>query len=164
VVSDVVYVVQSPRSKAFMRARIEHVPVPVKNEFVRVRLIDMGVAEYIPRNDFFDLGHVTSVKEMPIRCFRYKMADLKPKGQVEGFSARERTQGAEWLKGVIADQPVKAKCHEVINYKGGTWFEGEVDGKNLNLMAAQSRFCVPNPSLILVRKLICVILRCRRFL
>jgi hypothetical protein len=150
-VSDVVYVVQSPRSKAFMRARIEHAVSPVINEFVRVRLIDQGVAKYIPRNNFFDLGHVTSVKEMPIRCFRYKMADLKPKGQVEGFSARERAQGAEWLKGVIADQPVKAKCHEVVNYKGGIWFEGEVDGKNLNLMAAQSGFCVPNPSLILVR-------------
>ena len=129
---------------------MENVSGPIKNEFVRVRLIDLGMTEFITKSEIFDLNSSTSIKEMPIRCFRYKMADLKPKGQVEGFSAKERAQGAEWLKSLIADRPVKAKCHEVVNYKGGFWFEGEVDGKNLNLLAAQSGFCVPNPSTILV--------------
>ena len=51
---------------------------------------------------------------------RYKMADLKPKGRDEGFSAQDREKGAEWLRGMIAKfgPVVKANCHQIVNYKG----------------------------------------------
>ena len=48
------------------------------------------------------------------------MADLKPKGRDEGFSAQDREKGAEWLRGMIAKfgPVVKANCHQIVNYKG----------------------------------------------
>ena len=48
------------------------------------------------------------------------MADLKPKGRDEGFSAQDREKGAEWLRGMITKfgPVIKANCHQIVNYKG----------------------------------------------
>ena len=48
------------------------------------------------------------------------MADLKPKGRDEGFSAQDREKGAEWLRSMISKfgPVIKANCHQIVNYKG----------------------------------------------
>ena len=78
------------------------------------------------------------------------MADLKPKGRDEGFSAHDREKGAEWLRGMIGKfgPTIKANCYQIVNYKGGIHFEGEIGGKNINQLALMQGLAVPNPNLL----------------
>ena len=87
------------------------------------------------------------LKNLEIHCQRYKLADLKPKGRDEGFSAMDREKGAEWLRGLLQKfgPVIKANCHKIVNYKGGIMFEGEVGGKNINQLALMQGLAVPNP-------------------
>ena len=72
------------------------------------------------------------------------MADLKPKGRDEGFSAQDREKGAEWLRGMIIKfgPVIKANCYQIVNYKGGIMFEGEIGGKNINQLALMQGLAV----------------------
>ena len=82
--------------------------------------------------------------------FRYKLADLKPKGRDEGFSAQDREKGAEWLRAIIkkSGPVIKANCYQIVNYKGGVMFEGEIGGKNINQLVLMQGLAVPNPNLM----------------
>ena len=93
-----------------------------------------------------------------------------------GFSAMDREKGAEWLRVLLQKfgPIIKAKCHQIVNYKGGIMFEGnfrvfkafkiflnthlfyilsnfclsitgEVGGKNINQLALMQGLAVPNP-------------------
>ena len=94
---------------------------------MRARLIDIG------RGDLFDSSKLRQIpdeiKKMPTVCQRYKMADLKPKGRDEGFSAQDREKGAEWLRGMIAKfgPVIKANCHQIVNYKGTFYLRFRLD-------------------------------------
>ena len=131
-------------------------------------MIDIG------RGDLFDSSKIKpineEVKKLPVVCQRYKMADLKPKGRDEGkfskfyfwsilssifgnfsgFSAQDREKGAEWLRSMIQKfgPVIKANCHQIVNYKGGIMFEGEIGGKNINQLALLQGLAVPNPNLM----------------
>ena len=108
----------SDKDKCAARARIEQAKAGPGGNKVRARLVDIG------RGDLFDASKVKKIpedlKDLTILCQRYKMADLKPKGRDEGFSAQDREKGAEWLRGMIAKfgPVVKANCHQIVNYKG----------------------------------------------
>lgn len=143
-----IYLIYSDKDKCAARARIEQPKAGPAGTKVRARLIDIG------RGDLFDSSKLRQIpdeiKKLPTVCQRYKMADLKPKGRDEGFSAQDREKGAEWLRGMIAKfgPVVKANCHQIVNYKGGIMFEGEIGGKNVNQLALMQGLAVPNPAII----------------
>ena len=115
----------SDKDKCAARARIEQTKAGSgSGSKVRARLIDIG------RGDLFDASKLKqlpeSIEKLPVLCQRYKLADLKPKGRDEGFSAQDREKGAEWLRGMINKfgPVIKANCYQIVNYKGGIMFEG----------------------------------------
>ena len=142
------YLIWSDKDKCAARARIEQSKAGPGGNKVRARLVDIG------RGDLFDASKVKKISEdlkaLPVICQRYKMADLKPKGRDEGFSAQDREKGAEWLRGLVQrfGPVIKASCHQIVNYKGGIMFEGEIGGKNINQLALMQGLAVPNPNII----------------
>ena len=143
-----IYLVWSDKDKCAARARIEQTKTGPGGNKIRARLIDIG------RGDLFETTKVKKIsdeiKSLPILCQRYKMADLKPKGRDEGFSAQDREKGAEWLRGMVQrfGPVIKASCHQIVNYKGGIMFEGEIGGKNVNQLALMQGLAVPNPNIM----------------
>lgn len=143
-----IFLIYSDKDKCAARARIEQAKAGPAGNKVRARLIDIG------RGDLFDAAKLRlippEIKSLPTVCQRYKMADLKPKGRDEGFSAQDREKGAEWLRGMISKYGpvVKANCHQIVNYKGGIMIEGEIGGKNINQLALMQGLAVPNPNLL----------------
>ena len=143
-----IYLVWSDKDKCAARARIEQTKTGPGGNKIRARLIDIG------RGDLFETSKVKKIsdeiKSLPILCQRYKMADLKPKGRDEGFSAQDREKGAEWLRGMVQrfGPVIKASCHQIVNYKGGIMFEGEIGGKNVNQLALMQGLAVPNPNIM----------------
>lgn len=148
VVESETYLIFSDKDNCAARARIEQPKAGPGGSKVRARLVDIG------RGDLFDSSKLKQisddVKNLPIVCQRYKMADLKPKGRDEGFSAHDREKGAEWLRGMISKfgPVIKANCYQIVNYKGGVHFEGEIGGKNINQLALMQGLAVPNPNLM----------------
>jgi len=148
IVEGEVYLIFSDKDKCAARARIEQPKAGPAGTKVRARLIDIG------RGDLFDSAKLRSIpdeiKKLPTVCQRYKMADLKPKGRDEGFSAQDREKGAEWLRSMISKfgPVIKANCHQIVNYKGGIMFEGEIGGKNVNQLALMQGLAVPNPAIM----------------
>jgi len=142
------YLIFSDKDKCAARARIEQPKAGPAGTKVRARLIDIG------RGDLFDSAKLRQIpdeiKKLPTVCQRYKMADLKPKGRDEGFSAQDREKGAEWLRSMISKfgPVIKANCHQIVNYKGGIMFEGEIGGKNVNQLALMQGLAVPNPAIM----------------
>ena len=138
----------SDKDKCAARARVEQAKAGPGGNKVRARLVDIG------RGDLFDAAKVKKIpedlKNLPILCQRYKMADLKPKGRDEGFSAQDREKGAEWLRGLVSrfGPVIKASCHQIVNYKGGIMFDGEIGGKNINQLALMQGLAVPNPNIM----------------
>ena len=149
-VGEKIYGAFSVRDSSWLRARVEQQAGggQMRKEQVRVRFVDVGKSDLVNKAGMVELPEDCGPDQMPIKCQRYKMSDLKPKGKDDGFSAKDREFGADWLRSLVSNKPIKAKCHEVVNYKGGLWFEGEIDGKNLNAMALQSGFAIPNPAAI----------------
>jgi len=148
IVEGEVCLIFSDKDKCAARARIEQPKAGPAGTKVRARLIDIG------RGDLFDSAKLRSIpdeiKKLPTVCQRYKMADLKPKGRDEGFSAQDREKGAEWLRSMISKfgPVIKANCHQIVNYKGGIMFEGEIGGKNVNQLALMQGLAVPNPAIM----------------
>jgi len=140
-----IYLVYSDKDKCAARARVEQTKAGPGGSKVRARLVDIG------RGDMFDPAKFRPIsddlKKLHVHCQRYKLADLKPKGRDEGFSAMDREKGAEWLRVLLQKfgPIIKAKCHQIVNYKGGIMFEGEVGGKNINQLALMQGLAVPNP-------------------
>ncbi len=131
------YLTFSERDKCHARARVEQPKAGPGGTKVRARLVDIGRSDLFATSSLCQLPDDCSETAMPIKMCRYKMADLKAKGKNEGFSAQDREYGADWLRGLINSHGpvVKANCHQILAYKGGVMFEGEIGGKNINQMA-----------------------------
>jgi hypothetical protein len=167
------YLIYSDKDECFARGRIEQTKAGPGGSKVRARLVDIGRGDlfdvkiflflflpvskcFFKNRCFFQAAKVRELPEavgenhLPIICTRYKMADLKAKGRNEGFSAYDREAGAEWLRALISKfgPVVKAKCHQIVNYKGGIMFDGEIGGKNINQLALMQGLAVPNPALM----------------
>ena len=132
----------SETDKIWYRGSVETLDVKGK---IRIRYLDFGFNELLPLQNLRPLPQ--NIKELPVHCEKYKMADLKPKGRADGFTAQDREKGAKWLRATIGTNVVKAACHEVIKYKGGIMMDAEVNGHNLNNLALKKGYAIPSPSL-----------------
>jgi len=128
--------------RTWVRATIEQKGLGPR---LKVKALDIGATYLVEPQHCRPLPDSVTREKLSVVCLKYKMADLKPKGRDDGFSARDREAGADWLRSVIGGRTVKAKCHKVVNYKGGIMFDGEVNGHNLNLLALKQGFAKPNP-------------------
>ncbi len=145
-----VYLTYSDKDKCHARARVEQPKAGAGGSKIRVRLVDIGRSDLFDASSFQKLPEDCTESSMPVKMNRYKMADLKAKGKNEGFSAQDREYGAEWLRGLIQSHGpvIKANCHQIVTYKGGIMFEGEIGGKNINQLALMQGLAVPNPAVM----------------
>ena len=102
-------------NKTWVRATIEQKGAGPK---LKVKAMDIGSTHLVAPGDCRRLPSNVDRSNLVVACLKYKMADLKPKGRDDGFSAQDREAGADWLRSVIGGRTVKAKCHKVLNYKG----------------------------------------------
>ena len=89
-----------------------------------------------------------SLESKPILCEKYRMADLKPKGRAEGYSAEDRLRGGEWLKRIINNRVVISSCYRQVNYAGGIMADCMVGDINLNKAALKQGHALLVPSII----------------
>jgi len=132
----------------WIRGTVEQKNAGQKRDKLKIKALDAGSMHLVNPNDIRILPDSVNQENLPVLCLKYKMADLKPKGRDDGFSAHDRERGAEWLRAIIGGRTIKAKCHKVVNYKGGIMFDGEVNGHNLNVLALKQGFAKPNPDVI----------------
>lgn len=131
------------KDDAWLRGRVEQVGQGVEKDLIRVRMVDFGWNCLVEQDSLVLLP--TTLEDLPIRCEKYKLSNLKPKGRAEGFSAVDRARGKEWLEGVILGSLVDATCHKMVNYNGGIMADCKVGDMNLNSAALKEGFAVRKP-------------------
>ena len=115
------------------RGRVEQLDQAFANNKVRVLSLDFGW------NGLYKTGSLyhqpPHLAQLPVRCEKYKMADMKPKGQADGYSAKDRRDGANWLRRLVGDRVVVANCYRQVGYSGGIMADCMV-GEDINLNKA----------------------------
>ena len=136
----------SSDDQTWYRGKVEQLGQGRDKKNYRVRMLDFGWNKLFKQEDMYDISK--SLQEKKILCEKYKMADLKPKGKVEGYSAEDRQRGAEWLKRLVKDKVIISMCYKQVNYAGGIMADCMVGDKNLNKAALQQGHVVIVPAII----------------
>jgi len=112
------------RDGFWLRGKVEQVGQGSNKDLVRVRMIDFGWNCLVELSNLVRLP--ASLVELSVRCEKYKLDQLKPKGRADGFSAADRMRGKEWFEGIIAGRMVLATCRKKVNYQGGIMVDCKV--------------------------------------
>jgi hypothetical protein len=132
--------------RSWYRGRVEQLRQGQSRDLVRVRAIDFGW------NNLFKLTELVacpeSLQEQKVLCEKYKMADLKPKGRADGYSAQDRQRGGDWLKKTVNDRVVICSCYKQVKYAGGIMADCMVGEINLNKAALKMGFVILIPAII----------------
>ena len=128
---------------AWLRGRVEQVGQGPERDLVRIRMIDFGWICLVEQYSLVEIP--SSLENLSVRCEKYKLANLKPRGRAEGFNVADRMRGKEWLEGIMMHQVVEAICHKMTNYHGDIMAECIVGNKNINKMVLSQGFAVPKP-------------------
>jgi len=138
--------VYSSSEKSWFRGKIEQLGQGRgKNQF-RVRIVDFGWNNLFNLDDLCELPETLKSKEL--LCEKYRMADLKPKGRADGYSAEDRQRGGEWLKRTINNRVVICSCYKQVKYAGGIMADCMVADINLNKAALKQGHALLVPSII----------------
>jgi len=97
---------------------------------VRVRMVDYGWKDFVQVSNLCQLPR--NLFEAKVKCEKYKMAEMKPRGRYEGYSAADRDEGKVWLEKIMDGKVVDAECHILEKYGGGIQMECKVGNINLN--------------------------------
>merc|ERR1719319_2134091 len=97
---------------------------------VRVRMVDYGWKDFVKVSNLCQLPK--NLFEAEVKCEKYKMAEMKPRGRYEGYSAADRDEGKQWLEKIMDGKVVDAECHILEKYGGGIQMECKVGNINLN--------------------------------
>jgi len=119
--------------KQWYRGKVEQIDQGTDKKQVRVRMVDFGWNDVVEVSTMCQLPQ--EIAGIKIRCEKYKMADMKPKGRNEGYTAVDRQKGADWLEKTIGGRVVVAECHKLLTYVGGIQADCMVDTFNLNQAA-----------------------------
>ena len=136
----------SSDDRTWYRGKVEQLGQGRDKKNYRVRMLDFGWNQLFKQEDMYDISK--SLQEKRVLCEKYKMADLKPKGKVEGYSAEDRQRGADWLKRLVKDKVIISMCYKQVNYAGGIMADCMVGDKNLNKAALQQGHVVVVPAII----------------
>jgi len=131
------------KDSAWWRGRVEQVGQGPEKDLVRIRMIDFGWNCLVEQCSLVELPK--SLENLSVRCEKYKLANLKPRGRAEGFNVADRMRGKEWLEGIIMNQVVEATCHKMTKYHGGIMAECTVGSMNINKAVLSEGFAVPKP-------------------
>ena len=135
-----------PGEQVWYRGKVEQLDQGNQKNLFRVRMLDFGWNKLHKLEDMYEV--TDSLRDQKVLCEKYKMADLKPKGKAEGYSADDRQRGAEWLKRVVDDRVIISSCYKQVNYAGGIMADCMVADKNLNKAALQQGHVVVVPAII----------------
>jgi len=119
--------------KQWYRGKVEQIDQGTDKKQVRVRMVDFGWNDVVEVSTMCQLPQ--EIAGIKIRCEKYKMADMKPKGRNEGYTAVDRQKGADWLEKTIRGRIVVADCHRLVKYVGGIQADCMVGTINLNQAA-----------------------------
>ena len=122
--------------QAWYRGKVEQVGQGPDKTQVKVRSTDFGWCRFVKVDSLRQLP--AALASLPVRCEKYKMAYIQPRGRDHGYSAADRLAGAEWLKQLINGRVVVAICHKHVRYGGGIMADCMVDDTNLNRAALQA--------------------------
>jgi Tudor domain len=127
--------VHNKTDQSWYRGKVELLDQGQDKSQVKVRCQDFGW------NRLFKLEALhllpSAVADLPVRCEKYKMMDIKPRGRADGYSAADRQAGAEWLRATINNRVVVAICYKQVRYDGGILADCMVADTNLNRAALQ---------------------------
>jgi len=130
---ETLYGVLYPGDKQWYRGKVEQIDQGTDKKQVRVRMVDFGWNDVVQVSTMCQLPQ--EIAGIKIRCEKYKMADMKPKGRNEGYTAVDRQSGANWLEKTIGGRVVVAACHKLVKYVGGIQADCMVGTINLNQAA-----------------------------
>jgi len=119
--------------KQWYRGKVEQVDQGTDKKQARVRMVDFGWNDLVQVSALCDLPK--EIAKMKIRCEKYKMSEMKPKGRNEGYTAADRQKGADWLEKTIDGKVLVASCHKLVKYVGGIQADCMVGTLNLNQAA-----------------------------
>ena len=85
--------------QAWYRGKVEQVGQGPDKTQVKVRSTDFGWCRFVKVDSLRQLP--AALASLPVRCEKYKMAYIQPRGRDHGYSAADRLAGAEWLKQLI---------------------------------------------------------------
>jgi len=131
------------RDGFWLRGKVEQVGQGSNKDLVRVRMVDFGWNCLVELSNLVRLP--ASLVELSVRCEKYKLDQLKPKGRADGFSAADRMRGKEWFEGIIAGRMVLATCRKKVNYQGGIMVDCKVGENDINKMVLKEGFAVLKP-------------------
>lgn len=132
--------------RTWYRGKVEQLGQGRQRNLLRVRMVDHGWNNLFRPEDLCELPE--GLKEKKVLCEKYKMADLKPRGKAEGYSAEDRQRGAEWLKRLVNNRVVICSCHRQVKYAGGIMADCMVGDINLNKAALKQGHAILNPGII----------------
>jgi hypothetical protein len=121
--------------QSWYRGKVELLDQGPDMKQVKVRSLDFGWILLFKPEALRQLP--AALAGQPVRCEKYKMMDIRPRGRFHGYSAADRQAGAEWLRGIINNQVVVAICFKQVRYDGGILADCMVADKNLNRAALQ---------------------------
>ena len=125
--------VYSEIDRCWYRGRVEQLdPMPGLNK-IRVLSLDFGWNKYYKKELLYQPP--ADLAGLPVRCEKYRMTDVRPRGQADGYSMADRLAGGEWLRRLINKRVVVAICHEQVSYSGGILADCMVGDTNLNRAA-----------------------------
>lgn len=130
---EILYGILFEGDKQWYRSKVEKVDEGTDKKQVRLRMVDFGWNEVVQVSAMCQLPQDVAI--IKIRCEKYKMANLKPKGRNEGYTAADRQKGADWLEKTIEGRVVVASCHKLVKYEGGIQADCMVGRINLNQAA-----------------------------
>ena len=122
-------------SGRWFRAEVEQI-LSKQGKNIRVRMVDYGWKDFVQVSELCQLPK--SLLEAKIKCEKYKMAAMKPRGRYEGYSAADREKGKKWLEKTIDGRVVEAECHILVKFGGGIQMECKIGDINLNQAALES--------------------------
>jgi len=128
---------------AWYRGRVEQVGQGENKKLVRIRMLDFGWNCLVEVNNIVKLPAV--LVELKVRCEKYKLDRLKPKGKADGFSVADRLRGKLWLENLIRGKVLVASCHRMVKYQGGIMVDCQVEDVNINKMVLREGFAVYKP-------------------
>ena len=132
--------------QTWFRGRVEQLGQGRSKDLIRVRAIDFGWNNLFKVEDLVD--YPDSLKDVKVLCEKYKMADLKPRGKFDGYSAEDRQRGGEWLKKIINDRVVICSCYKQVKYAGGIMADCMVGDINLNKAALKMGHVIFLPAMV----------------
>jgi len=122
------------------RGRVEQLGQGESINVIKTKIIDFGWDISVDSQQLFMLD--STISNLKVRCLKYKLAGVRPKGISDGFSAHDRFRGRGWLRKLVNNAVVLATGVHCNKYLGTYEADCSVGNVNLNSLVLSKGFAV----------------------